>query len=234
MSVEEVLEQDLFTNVPSEENAEKMEMRKALTMLAQNMGPIDQTLFVNMGIEKLTSVLEMSRGYIPGFYSIEIAFKLLSQSTINAGTIFKIESGLWLKNINRRLAAKCSIRHPYFVEMRRDIPHQIFEFLFKFVGHIEGFARPFCCLSKTKNSELIVFTTVRLVNELLALLSGYSRQEVATCFQRQVNAGSRKGHKLSVLVSDAKPFQLQYKANKLTISFHYGEWNSNGFPQHQM
>ena len=53
-------------------------------------------------------------------------------------------------------------------------------------------------------------------------------------FKRILAAGSRKGHKVWLIVSEEKEFVFTYKNNegKLLISFYFGKWNVNGFPQH--
>ena len=92
---------------------------------------------------------------------------------------------------------------------------------------------PFCIHSNNKKAEVISFTSVRLVNELFAFLSGFSKDAVAKYFKRTLSA-SRNGHTVAVIVTEVKDFALVYKikCGKLVIGFSYGEWNANGFPQH--
>ena len=51
---------------------------------------------------------------------------LLLSATINAGSRMEKEGKLWLERIYRRLGEPCSIRRPYYAEVVRDIPHDIF------------------------------------------------------------------------------------------------------------
>ena len=52
--------------------------------------------------------------------------RMLFTCNINAGKIFKGELVLWLKGIYRRLAGRRNIRRPYFSQIRRDIPEEMF------------------------------------------------------------------------------------------------------------
>ena len=98
---------------------------------------------------------------------------------------------------------------------------------------MQGFCEPFCYQGSNKKADVISFTSLRLVNELLCLLSGVSEINLATYFKR-APGGRRKGRKTSVIVSDVKDFAFIYKVKqgRLIIAFHYGEWNIHGFPQH--
>ena len=93
---------------------------------------------------------------------------------------------------------------------------------------------PFVSVAKTRRQILFIyFTSVRLVNELFALVSGFSKDDVAGYFKRSFT-GSRKGHTAAIIVTEVKDFAITYKkrSGKLVIGFNYGEWNVNGFPQH--
>ena len=51
---------------------------------------------------------------------------------------------------------------------------------------------------------------MRLVHELFGLLSGYSKDVVASYFKRGFS-GARKGHTAAVIVNEVKDFALIYK-----------------------
>ncbi len=69
--------------------------------------------------------------------------------------------------------------------------------------------------------------------ELLALLSGYSEKEVSSYFKRNLT-GLKAGHKVNVIANESKDFAFIYKQKqgRFSISFNFGEWNVNGYPQH--
>jgi hypothetical protein len=53
-------------------------------------------------------------------------------------------------------------------------------------------------------------------------------------WRRILATGIRTGHQVSGLVDEMKDFAFIYKYSKgeLTISYHFGEWNICGAPQH--
>ncbi|CAB4030880.1 Hypothetical predicted protein, partial [Paramuricea clavata] len=53
----------------------------------------------------------------------------LLSSSVNAAVIFRSESLLWLQRIHRRLAGKRSIRRPYYCEICREMPVELFNIL---------------------------------------------------------------------------------------------------------
>jgi hypothetical protein len=63
---------------------------------------------------------------------------------------------------------------------------------------LHGFVEPFCFHKENKKAIIISFTTMRLVNELFALLSGLYKDVVAGYFKRTFS-GSRKGHTAAVI-----------------------------------
>ena len=109
----------------------------------------------------------------------------------------------------------------------------IFKVILKLTKSMQGFCEPFCYQGSNEKADVILFTSIRLVNELLCLLSGVSEINLATYFKRTLG-GRRKGHKTSVIVSDVKDFAFIYKVKqgRLIIAFHYGKWNIHGFSQH--
>ena len=159
-------------------------------------------------------------------------FRTLCSSTVNAAVIFRGESQLWLKRIHRKLAGKRSICHPYYCEIRREIPAEMFNILAQSLSTSE-FREPYCYVAGNKKGKIISFTFLPLLKQFLSSLSGKSVDEINQYFKRKLN-GRRKDHKTKVLVSVTKDFALGYSFAKgvLTVSFNYGEWNRYGFPQH--
>ena len=96
---------------------------------------------------------------------------------------------------------------------------------------MEGFAEPFCYYKKNAKAMVISITSIRLVKELIVLLSGLPGETVASYFKKNLTNGCRKGHMTSLVVSDVN-FIYKIKQGKLVITFNSGEWNVSGFPQH--
>jgi hypothetical protein len=160
--------------------------------------------------------------------------EILACISFKACTIFQKEARLWLSAISRHLSGRRTIRNPFYGEISRDIPYEMFTLLVRLVKSTHEYSPPFCYYANNKKGEVISFTSLRLVVNLLVLLSRYSAQEVGMYFKRTLATGSRRGHKVSIITSDEKDFAFIYKhrQGKLVISFYYGEWNSSGFPQH--
>lgn len=95
--------------------------------------------------------------------------KILAGSSMNSAVVFQHESRLWLAAIRQRLCSRRSVA----LEISRDIPYELFIILRKVVKSMP-------CFGSNTEGEVISFTNLRLVVELLALLSGYTKDEVAT------------------------------------------------------
>ena len=185
-------------------------LKEALGDLAQEKGIENITSFVDVCTRQVAEVLRADEG------------SLLSQdiltTPINPTPILRREVQLWLTGIKRRIGGRRSIRNPYYGEVNRDISFEIFNVICRIVRGLHGFVEPFCFHKENKKAIIISFTTMRLVNELFALLSGLSKDVVAGYFKRTFS-GSRKGHTAAVIVSEVKDFALTYKkrSGKLVI-----------------
>ena len=159
---------------------------------------------------------------------------ILERTSFKACDIFEKEARLWLTAVCRRLSGKRTIRNPFYGEISRDIPHEMFSLLVKLVKSTPEHCPPFCYYANNKKGEVISFTSLRLVVDYLVFLSRYSTEEVGMYFKKTIATGSRRDHKISVITSDEKDFAFIYKhrQGQLVISFYFGEWNSSGFPQH--
>jgi hypothetical protein len=195
-------------------------IRKTLLPLFQD----SKSEFLEEGARLLQPLLEMST-CCPN--------KILAGSSINAAVVFRSESRVWLPAIRRRLCGRRCIRNPFSSEITRDIPYELFVVLRRVVKSVPGFVEPYCFVGSNKKGEVISFTNLHLVMELLALLSGYSEKEVSSYFKRNLT-GLKAGHKVNVIANESKDFAFIYKQKqgRFSISFNFGEWNVNGYPQH--
>ena len=162
------------------------------------------------------------------------ATRILASSTLNSSVIFREKSQLWPAAIRWRLCSKHSAQNPFYTEITRDIPYDVFVVFRRVVQSMPGFCAPFCFIATHKKEEVVSFTNLRLVVELLALLSGYSEEEIAgTYFKRNLN-GTKSGHKVNVIAMDSKDFAFFYKRRqgKFFIGFNLEEWSAHGYPQH--
>ncbi len=151
---------------------------------------------------------------------------------IDAGSVFRRESLIWLEGIYKRMAAKRRIRRPYYSEIKRDIPEEMFLVLVRTIESqkTQIFNPPNCYVARNKKAIVVSFTSITSVKNFLSLLSSKD----VTCYVERTLAGYRKGHRVNVLVTDTKDFALTYYIRKrqLSISFNFGEWNAYGFPEH--
>ena len=82
-------------------------------------------------------------------------------SSVNAAVIFRSECHLWLQRIHRRLAGKRSIRRPFYCEICRKIPVEMFNILARPLKMSE-FRPPFCYVAGNKKGKVISFTFLPL------------------------------------------------------------------------
>ncbi|KXJ22355.1 hypothetical protein AC249_AIPGENE23050 [Exaiptasia diaphana] len=152
--------------------------------------------FVEAAVRELLPLWEFS--------SNDSTARPLLDKSIHAGSLIQTEGKMWLDCIYRRLSGRRSVRKPFYAEIHRSIPREFFNVLVSVVRGSDGFAPPFCYLSKNKKAEAISFTSIRLVKELFSLLTGLPSDEVCKNFRRTLSSGMRAGHKVSVLADESK------------------------------
>ena len=108
------------------------------------------------------------------------------------------------------------MRNLFSSEIARDMSYELFVVFRRVVKSGPGFVEPYCLIGSNKKGDVISFTNLRLVTELLALLSGYSEKEVATYFRRNLT-GLKAGHKVNVIASEDKDFALFTNRNKVNL-----------------
>ena len=216
-------EQESNTAIGSRE-----EIRKCLNSFQGSTG-FDKEMFTSVGEKVLLPLINLCKSE-PN--TIE---KVLQTTSINAACLLQHDSQLWLAAIHRWLAGRRSVRHPYYAEIHRDIPVDLFTALSHSITVTKDpkLGEPMCYIKGNSKGKVVSLTDIKSVIYLLTLLSGKLQEEV-TFYLKRTLGGARKNHKTKVLVSQEKDFGLIYCYNKgqLTISFNYGEWNSFGFPQH--
>ena len=236
LSVEEVLTHDIFNN-GSTNNFESsygppdcfLKLKEALCHIAREKGrDINVSHFVETCTKKVQDELHLANCSSES----SIALKELNKP-IKPAPILLRKARRWLSGIRRRIGGKRRIRNPFYVEINRDCPFEIFSVIVRIVRGLDGFVEPFCFYRDNNKAIVISFTSMRLVHELFGLLSGFSKDVATSYFKRSFSA-ARKGHTAAVIVNEVKDFALIYKkrSGKLVIGLNYGEWNVNGFPQH--
>lgn len=112
------------------------------------------------------------------------------------------------------------MRRPYYSEIQRDMPVEMFLSLCRLLCNFPEFREPYFYNVENKKAKVISFTHLPLVKYFLSRLSGKSMEEVAEYFERTLCA-QRKGHITKVIVSPVKDFSLIYNFRKgqLTVSY---------------
>lgn len=192
----------------------------------------NKTFFKQTAMEQLLPLIDRATYNTSGNES-QAAY-LLRSSSICSLTVLSRESMHWPDLIYRRLAGRNRIKKPCYTEMHRNVPYEIFGVIKRMIlSQAEDFQPPDCYVESNRKGEVISFTSTEPLVFLLSLLSGMSTRKVKLFLQR-ILAGKRHGFKTKVLISNVKDFAFVYrfKTSELIIQYHYGEWNSHGFPLH--
>lgn len=125
------------------------------------------------------------------------------------------------------------MRRPYYGEISRNVPFDIFLAIRHFLKDIKAI-EPECYMAGNKKGDVISITSHALLECVFAGLSGQTVKQVRPFLKRHLTAGCRFNHQVKVIVSAEKDFGFVYKKNtgQLLVQFHYGEWNYHGNPQH--
>ena len=149
------------------------------------------------------------------------------KSSIPALPMICAEVLLWIKGIHRRMVVNPRARNPWFITVNRDLPEEVFLCM---RAAING--------SSTAYGVSIQADEVKFIHKdrLLWDLSkfcGMSTKEIDAKLQKRFT-GHRKGFRAEIVVGEGKPFIISYDKKKLkvTLSCHYGCWNSFGYGFH--
>jgi hypothetical protein len=85
--------------------------------------PFDAELFQSSTVRFMEACLNVCCS--PNTEDISAAL----QTSISCGSVLQRESALWLKLINRRISACQRIRNPFYAEIKRDLPFDVFKAL---------------------------------------------------------------------------------------------------------
>ena len=160
--------------------------------------------------------------------------KIMLNMPLNIGAILKQESRFWLVKIAARLRGKSRVRTPYLAEFTRDIPEAVFSAVKSGIVHsTEKTIYGNITTSQSKKESKVCFMSVQGVTLFLSMLSGFTKHEIVGKYLTKDLRGRFQG-KAKLLVSSSKNFIISYshRSLQLKVIFHYGVWNSYGFPQH--
>lgn len=133
----------------------------------------------------------------------------------------------WLRGIRRRMSANPKSRNPWTIEIKRDLPNDLFSSIKKAIqGAVSAFG------VSVEDTVITYYHKNRLLRDFSKFLS-ISRSEVENKLKKNFG-GKRKGFKAEVLVSREKPVVIAYSGKRKQIAFscHYGCWNEFGYGFH--
>ena len=133
----------------------------------------------------------------------------------------------WLNVLRRRMLASPKARNPWTIEIKRDLPKEIFVSLKKAIqGAVSSFG------VSVEDTVITYYHKNRLLRDFSKFYN-ISRSEVDNKLKKTFG-GKRKGFKAEVLVSREKPAVIAYNGKRKQIAFscHYGCWNEFGYGFH--
>ena len=127
-------------------------------------------------------------------------------SSIPAWTMITSEVLMWLNRIRRRMSANPKASNPWTIQVKRDLPQEMFEILMK---SVQGAPSTFGVLVE---KNMIKYTNRNCLLRDFSKFSGLPRSEVAGKFNKTFGR-NRKGQ-TEVLVSREKHFVLAYNRER--------------------
>ena len=148
-------------------------------------------------------------------------------SSLPAWPMITSEVLMWLSRISRRMSANPKASNPWTIEVKRDLPQEIFQVLRK---SVQGAPSAF---GVSMEENVVKYTHKNRLLRDFSKFSGIPQSEVAKKLKKSFG-GNRKGFKAEVLVSREKPFSIAYnfKRKQVTLACNYGCWNEFGYGFH--
>ncbi|XP_078368097.1 uncharacterized protein LOC144651902 [Oculina patagonica] len=148
-------------------------------------------------------------------------------SSLPAWPMITSEALMWLNGMRRRLSANPKASNPWTIELKRDLPQEIFEIIMK---SVQGGPSAF---GVSVEDRVIKYTHKNRLLRDFSKFAGIPQSEVAEKLKKNFG-GKRKGFKAQVLVSRERPFVIGYncKRKQVTLACNYGCWNEFGYSFH--
>ena len=148
-------------------------------------------------------------------------------STISVWPMITAEVLMWVKYINRRMLATPKARNPWCIEIKRDLPQEIFQ-------HIrDAVKKGVSAFGVSVEDFMVKFTQKKHLFRDFSKFCGVTQSDIKTKLKKTFG-GNRKNFRAEVLVDDHKPFTIRYdhKRMQVTVTCHYGCWNNFGYGFH--
>ena len=134
---------------------------------------------------------------------------------------------MWIKTIHRRMVASPRARNPWFIEIKRDLPQEIFCVIKDAV--LSGIS----AFGVSVEDSVVKFNHKNRLYRDLSKFCCLTKCEIQNRLKK--NFGARhKDFKAEVLVDNNKPFLVTYdkRGMRVIVSCHYGCWNNFGYGFH--
>jgi len=225
-TVEDVLE-EVVTESGVEGNEEDVpSLAEVLKSSVQEFYPLRSTVdsFTAFRDEAMQALEGVYRNHRVGL--LDDSEKILDKP-VNVRPAIAAEIMLWLKSIYRRMTGSPRAQNPWYIELRRGIPKEIFMVI------IDACSKSPTNFGISVESSLLKFTHKKRLIRDLSKLAGVSATLVRDKLKK-VFKGRREGCKAELVVSNEKPFVLTYDERnlKIVLKCHYGYWNELGYGFH--
>lgn len=148
-------------------------------------------------------------------------------SSLPAWPMISCEVSIWLRGIKRRMLANPKARNPWSIELKRDLPEELFSCLRM---AIRGAPSVF---GVSVEDTVIKYTHKNRVLRDFSKFGGIPQSEVLDKLKKTFG-GNRKGFKAEVLVCRDRPLVISYdcKRKQVALACNYGCWNEFGYGFH--
>ena len=131
----------------------------------------------------------------------------------------------WLKQFQRRMSPRCSVKHPWQVIVEDKLTREHFGILEATVTRTN-----FGVITvKRQRNCVFAFTSYHRVRKVFSDLTDQTLTK-ESFLKRKFKGGKRA----EAIVGTSKQFGMKYcfKKELMTFDFYYGLWNEHGWPQH--
>ena len=148
-------------------------------------------------------------------------------STISVWPMITAEVLMWVKYINRRMLATPKARNLWCIEIKRDLPQEIFQPI------RDAVKKGVSAFGVSVEDSMVKFTQKKRLFRDFSKFCGVTQSDIKTKLKKTFG-GNRKNFRAEVLVDDHKPFTIRYdhKRMQVTVTCHYGCWNNFGYGFH--
>ena len=158
-------------------------------------------------------------------FCLENVFKRNEARRSNMDRVMFSTTSVWPMITAEVLIPKA--RNPWFIEIKRDLPQEIFQ-------HIrDAVKKGVSAFRVLVEDSMVKFTQKKRLFRDFSKFCGVTQSDIKTKLKKTFS-GNRKNFRAEVLVDDHKPFTIPYdrKRVQVIVTCHYGCWNNFGYGFH--